>query len=407
MFKDKFREANDNIHADDELINKVLALKNPENRITRRKKRFVTYIPAAAAAVLLVSAAAASIPFISKTNNSDVIISESTITDDSAASNKRAASSNAAKDRSKKNTPPEPNESAGTVDAADRGSTPKQSSTPKQDSAPKQSSTPKQDSSSKQSSTPKQSSSPKQENTPAQSNATASADRADNRESAPVIPSAEYELPSATEAYSIDLPDSAERPENADASDSQQPARMNTIPEERVVLSMNSGGYEPALKGTAAASAALSLSGEVSFIEWTYGDYFDYLGKVLNPILPADLVLKGHKTSSITDKAFLEECFEIGINEYGTPVFDNKIFIFEGHSGRYVGIQTSRDTNAAMAYMTDSRYSLSKIGSIYAVLIGTTDSCRGYMISDGISYTITANGLNEDELKELLLSLAL
>ena len=387
MFKDKFREANDNIHADDELINKVLALKNPENRIIRRKKRFVTYIPAAAAAVLLVSAAAASIPFISKTNNSDVIISESTITDDSAASNKRAAGSNAAKDSSKKNTPPEPNESAGTVDAADRGSTPKQSSTPKQDSAPKQSST------------------PKQENTSAQNNA--SADRADNRESAPVIPSAEYELPSATEAYSIDLPDSAERPENADASDSQQPARMNTIPEERVVLSMNSGGYEPALKGTAAASAALSLSGEVSFIEWTYVDYFDYLGKVLNPILPADLVLKGHKTSSITDKAFLEECFEIGINEYGTPVFDNKIFIFEGHSGRYVGIQTSRDTNAAMAYMTDSHYSLSKIGSIYAVLIGTTDSCRGYMISDGISYTITANGLNEDELKELLLSLAL
>ena len=33
MFKDKFKEANDSIHADEELINKVLALKNPENRI--------------------------------------------------------------------------------------------------------------------------------------------------------------------------------------------------------------------------------------------------------------------------------------------------------------------------------------------------------------------------------------
>lgn len=389
MFKDKFREANGSIHADDELINKVLALKNPENRVIHRKKRFVIYIPAAAAAVLLVSAAAASIPFMSKTNNRDVIISESHITEDSAVRNTPAVGSNAANGSSKKNN------SAESASTATPKGTPEQGSIPKQSSAPKQSSVPKQDSTAAQ------------ENAPAQTNTPASKSYAGKRESTPVIPSAEYELPSAKEAYSIDLPDNAERPENAYESAQKQSAKLNTELEERVVLSMNSGGYEPVSKNIPAVSAALSLSGEVSFIKWTYKDYFDYLGKVLNPILPADFVLTGHKSKLTSDKAFLDEGFEIGINEYGTPIFDNKIFTFEGNNGRYVGIQTSRDTNAAMAYMTDSSYTLSKISSTYSVLIGTTGDCRGYMIYDGVSYMVSAHGLSEEELKELLLSLVL
>lgn len=54
MFKDDFKAANNSIHADEALVNKVLALKNPENKIIpRNKKRFTPYIPAAAAAVIV------------------------------------------------------------------------------------------------------------------------------------------------------------------------------------------------------------------------------------------------------------------------------------------------------------------------------------------------------------------
>ena len=75
MFKDSFKAANDNIHADEELVNKVLALKNPEKQIQlRRKKRFVSYIPAAAAAVIIVCGTAVSIPYLTKPHSDDGVI---------------------------------------------------------------------------------------------------------------------------------------------------------------------------------------------------------------------------------------------------------------------------------------------------------------------------------------------
>ncbi|MDO5398490.1 MAG: hypothetical protein Q4G33_11235, partial [bacterium] len=221
-----------------------------------------------------------------------------------------------------------------------------------------------------------------------------------------LVPIEEYNLPSAEKKQSIDLPNSADsfgKSENTDDSGILKRAAPKAS-EERVVLSMNTGAYAAAY--SAAMPASVPFASEIGYAEWSYRDYFDYLGRMLSPALPSDFKLTEHDSVSITDEAFLSETFEMAVDEYGTPVFDNRIFVFDGSDGRYAGIQTSKDTSTAMTYLTDSNFTLSTIGSSYGVLIGTIEDCRAYMVCGNVSYVINAVGLNEDELKALLLSAA-
>lgn len=410
MFKDKFKESNDSIHADEELINKVLALKNSENRTIHHRKRIVSYIPAAAAAVLVISAAAASIPFMTKTNDDSGVIYENTVTESSDRSTEAA-------DISPDNELPEVPESTKPVENDSKK--PKNSSNSNTAPSVNSKSTAKSSNNnlvknSNNSSSPKSSS-----NGNAAKSGSNTSQSSDTTESVSdsgatygesgyyeTVPIEEYNLPSAGNPHSEEIPDNADN-SGISKRAAKEVTPNKTVPdtsEERVVLSMNAGAY--AETRSAANSASLSLVSEIGYAEWSYRDYFDYLGRNLSPTLPSDFSFTGHSSDSLTDDTLLSETFEMAVDEYGTPVFDNRIFVFDGTDGRYAGIQTSKDTNTAMTYLTDSNFTLSKIGSSYGVLIGTIEDCRAYMVCDGVSYVINAVGLDEEELKTLLLSVA-
>lgn len=409
MFKDKFKEANDSIHADEELINKVLALKNPENRIIvgengkKRRKPIVTYIPAAAAAVIVISAAITSIPFITKTKDNSGVIFESTVTEssDTLAEDNDILVENKLQEASEPVASSSP-ESSTNAAIPESGSVVNRKA---------QNSTTSQKEASVNTNAKRESSDTENSSSAAHGGSAAHGDSASHSESGydDTIPVEEYDLPTSQKSRSTDIPDNADisgipKQVTPPQMTPPQAAQKADTSEERVVLSMNTGAY--AQDFSAAITAAVPLALEVGYAEWRYRDYFDYLGRNLAPALPSDFRLTGHDSDSVTDEAFLAESFEMAVDEYGTPVFDNRIFVFDGSDGRYVGIQTSRDTNTAMTYLTDSSFTLSKIGGSHGVLIGTIEDCRAYMICGGVSYVINATGLNEDELKTLLLSVA-
>lgn len=397
MFKDKFKEANDSIHADDELINKVLALKNPENRINvgkKRRKPIVTYIPAAAAAVIVISATVVSIPFMTKTKDDSGVIFESTVTESSDI----PAENNDFSSENKLPKAAEPAESS-SPESSTNAAIPESGSVVNRNA---QNSTTSQKEASVNTNAKRESSDTENSGSSAHGD---SAVHNENGYNATAIVE-EYDLPYAQKSRSIDIPDNADSSGISKEADDKRKQATPTVDtsEERVVLSMNTGAY--AQDFSAARTAAVPLALEVGYAEWRYRDYFDYLGRNLSPALPSDFRLTGHNADSVTDEDFLAEVFEMAVDEYGTPVFDNRIFVFDGSDGRYVGIQTSRDTSTAMTYLTDSSFTISKIGSSHGVLIGTIEDCRAYMICGGVSYVINASGLNEDELKALLLSVA-
>jgi hypothetical protein len=218
------------------------------------------------------------------------------------------------------------------------------------------------------------------------------------------LPASDGDSNTAPRSYTLDAADNADQ-----MSQSVGTAASDTMPvisssEEKVVLSMNSGAYEP--NSYAGAYDGYASLGELSDTQWTYRDYFDYLGKTPILLLPDDLRLIGHTSDSFGSNEFLSEEFTMLTDEYGVPAFDNRIFAFEGSGDRYITLQTSKDTSTAQIYLTDSNFTLSKVGGSYAVLIGSVEDCRGYIICNSVAYTLNAHGLNEAELKELLLSVS-
>lgn len=399
MFKDSFKAANDNIHADEELVNKVLALKNPEKQIQlRRKKRFVSYIPAAAAAVIIVCGTAASIPYLTKPHSDDGVIytasSETTSpnTDNAAASavpqNGGEQSANAA------DIPAVSSQQSAAADNTEKSLKIKSSSNAADNSAAALSATEPVKSAAQNRNSQLENSNPDTSAKAESSEFTYNLSGSDVSDNPPAV--------------SIDLPyvsakdaDSGDEEVQSEAADAYAPILKKT--EERVVLSLNEGAYASARSGSISETAALALYAD--YVSWSYRDYFDYIGKYLNPVLPEDFVLIGHEAKSITDTAVLNETFYLTVDENGSPVFDNQIFGFEGNNNRYISIQTTKDISSAMTYLTDSSLSHSKIGDTYGVIIGTFDDCRCYMICNKTAYIINVRGLSENELKDLLLSI--
>lgn len=366
MFKDRFTEANNSIHADEELVNKVLSLKDPENRRSIKRKKISSHIPAAAAAAVLVCAVTAAVPFITRDQDTGGVISESTQITDST--------------EHKKSAEPVQKEAKAKAPVSEAKATEAPVSEAKASKAPASGATASQKSISSETSAPKQS------NTNPQAKAEYSEPKP---ETEPETQTAEETVPSAKRSYELDSSKAAGSP------------RISSAPE-RVVLSMNSVAHLP--ENAAISVRKASLPEDISYTQWSFEDYFNYLGKPVCPVLPNDFTFTGHNGLSVTDSEFLSEQFELSVDEQGIPVFDTKIFTFEGENGRCAAIQTSKDTSIADAYLTDSAFTLSRIGDFYGVLIGTVDDCRGYIKADNAAYVVNAYGLTEEELKAFLLS---
>jgi hypothetical protein len=410
MFKDDFKKANDSIHADEELINKVLALQD-QGSYTRRK-RVTSYIPAAAAAAVILSVSAAALPFMLERHDDGVISSE---TISGTAEPGISIASKGSAEEGSSAVPPE------------RSSTENNNDTPQAESGSQaRSMTEKNDntaqsaSSSASNSSQARSTIEKKDNT-AQSASSSVSNGSQAAINTPVpvptqpteyssqaargsSPASDGDAYSVPRSYTLDTADNVGHSSQAAVTAVPDTAPVISSSVETVVLSMNSGAYEPNISESAYDGYA-SL-GELSDTQWTYRDYFDYLGKTPDLSLPEDMRLIGHASDSLSSDEFLSEEFTMFTDEYGVPAFDNRIFAFEGSGDRYMSLQTTKDTSVAQIYLTDSNFTLSKIGRSYAVLIGSVEDCRGYMICNSVAYVINAHGLNETELKALLLSVS-
>lgn len=128
---------------------------------------------------------------------------------------------------------------------------------------------------------------------------------------------------------------------------------------------------------------------------WTMGDYFEYLGEdVMAKIsLPSDFSYIG------------DDKIEVSLDENGKPMQDSVIFPYSGNDGRYVTVMTSKQTLTAETYLEDERYAKSDINGNAAVVIGGEESYKSYMMNGEVSYTVTSDGITEDELGETLVSI--
>lgn len=368
IFKDDFKKANDSIHADDELLNKVLSLKPGNKRFNPYK-----YIPAAAAAVFVLSTTAVILPKLMNHNDSGVIY-ESSVQYETPESNYGNTHSGVASENSKPekspsvSSAPEP-----TLPASTPAASPKPSGLPaKQTSAPKQA--------------------------PAAVKAPSA-----TAEPVPETAADNEQIPVTNEVV-IHIPEESSLPEysiTADKSENDEDISRNIklLPPETkksVVLSINYSGYEPEIaEFNSAAYDCEDIFNEYSAEDWDNNRYFEYLGfdlyEHLN--LPEDF-------SCIAD-----EKITVMADKDGIPSFDNRIFPFDGNEGRYVTVMTSKNTMTARVYLSDEHYTLSSIYDIPAVIIGTEKGYRCYMICGSVSYVITADGLDEKELENMLVSL--
>lgn len=182
----------------------------------------------------------------------------------------------------------------------------------------------------------------------------------------------------------------------ADAADNDQARKNVNTYTKSVVLCVNSADYG----GDYYAQDSyddLDEAGEYAFAEWSLEDYSAYLG--------ADIV---SKLAVPSDFSYIGgDEMAVSVDENGKPMQDNRIFPYEGSSGRYITVITSKNTLAAQSQLSDGRYEKSDINGVNAVVTGGEGNYKCYMINGGISYVVTARGVDEDELADLLVSIAM
>lgn len=162
-----------------------------------------------------------------------------------------------------------------------------------------------------------------------------------------------------------------------------------------VVLHANSADYSVEEGSFASAYNAYDSGSEYRTEEWTMDDYFDYLGEnVFEKVsLPPDFNYVGEYNMTVS------------VDENGKPGFDSQIFPYEGADDRYVTVITSKNTTTADSYIEDERYQKSDICGTDAVVIGGEEEYKSYIVSNDISHIVTSNGITEDELGDLLVSI--
>lgn len=346
MFKEDYSSANNSIHADKELIDKILSINN-------KRKRPVIYkvVPTVAAAAVIISASFVAMPHLMNNNDNGIIYEK---------------------------------KAAYISDAEDTEDVPVVSSAKPQITAK-----------------PKQ----RQNAVPAQPQKTA-------RPQITAVPPDGYNTKTeSANVYNSTTPIPQTQPQNSAVpkqSANESYSFKNDIPDENsapvidasprsLVLSVNSVQHIPELSAFNTEGiylSAASLADKYTYADWSIDEYFSYLGRRINDIsLPQDFRYTGSSEFTFT------------MDSNNNPSNDKAIFPYDGENGRYINIITSKNTSDVHVRLQDQSYSQSDIYGTPAVVLlcGSTYKC--YIIYDSISYIITADGISEDELKEILTNL--
>lgn len=392
MFKDDFKKANDSIHADEKLVERILSQKPSKNRPEIYWKK---YAPVAAAAVVVLSTSIAILPKMLD-NSTDGIIYSTVSTS--------APSEDFARSGIMPYSEPEPvqteipraaDERENSDDKTDNKAETHQSDPIVSPNAERQSSRSiaKVQSTYAPASVIQESGTYEEKSISEESSASEenSADYYEKR--------SEDDLNADTESYEFFANNAQESEYSFSASERQSEPMSEKPKRDEVVLHINSG---TTISPMAAAERYLGgelYYGDLKYEDWTYSDYFSYIGTDFNWDIPDDLSLMGHGDD------IYSEVISMAVDEYDVPAFDSMVFAYEGSGGRYLSIQTTRNANTAMNYLTDSNLVLSKVNDNDAVIIGNEQSWRCYMLFNGAAYTITGDNITTEELGQLLCSI--
>lgn len=392
MFKDDFKKANDSIHADEKLVERILSQKPSKNRPEIYWKK---YAPVAAAAVVVLSTSIAILPKMLD-NSTDGIIYSTVSTS--------APSEDFARSGIMPYSEPEPvqteipraaDERENSDDKTDNKAETHQSDPIVSPNAERQSSRSiaKVQSTYAPASVIQESGTYEEKSISEESSASEenSADSYEKR--------SEDDLNADTESYEFFANNAQESEYSFSASERQSEPMSEKPKRDEVVLHINSG---TTISPMAAAERYLGgelYYGDLKYEDWTYSDYFSYIGTDFNWDIPDDLSLMGHGDD------IYSEIISMAVDEYDVPAFDSMVFAYEGSGGRYLSIQTTRNANTAMNYLTDTNLVLSKVNDNDAVIIGNEQSWRCYMLFNGAAYTITGDNITTEELGQLLCSI--
>lgn len=392
MFKDDFKKANDSIHADEKLVERILSQKPSKNRPEIYWKK---YAPVAAAAVVVLSTSIAILPKMLD-NSTDGIIYSTVSTS--------APSEDFARSGIMPYSEPEPvqteipraaDERENSDDKTDNKAETHQSDPIVSPNAERQSSRSiaKVQSTYAPASVIQESGTYEEKSISEESSASEenSADSYEKR--------SEDDLNADTESYEFFANNAQESEYSFSASERQSEPMSEKPKRDEVVLHINSG---TTISPMAAAERYLGgelYYGDLKYEDWTYSDYFSYIGTDFNWDIPDDLSLMGHGDD------IYSEVISMAVDEYDVPAFDSMVFAYEGSGGRYLSIQTTRNANTAMNYLTDTNLVLSKVNDNDAVIIGNEQSWRCYMLFNGAAYTITGDNITTEELGQLLCSI--
>lgn len=369
MFKDLYKAANDDIRAGDELLAKVLGQKR---RKTRGVLKYSTI--AAACAVIAVSITAAPMLFNKSVpdgvheqsiavspdpdKNASQITPALSAPDSAAEQDSGQSGDTTRKQTDNKEKTEKSAESERAVQARPDGAVKQTEKTASKDRSPKGGSESRINS----------------------EDASYSAEKAEDKKDDKGEENTSSEVSESTDEASV-------------ITDAKEDRRVNTYTKS-VVLCVNSENYGAAYSDAADIYGIYSEDGGYEAAEWNMDDYFSYLGENVfdKLLLPGDFSYAGDYEMNVS------------LNDNGEPVLDSEIFPYEGADGRYVTVITSRNTLSARSYLEDTRYKKSDIEGTAAVVIGG-GNYKCYMIARGISYTVTAYGVTEDELTDLLISI--
>jgi hypothetical protein len=143
------------------------------------------------------------------------------------------------------------------------------------------------------------------------------------------------------------------------------------------------------------ASVTASVAEEYHTEQWDNDKYFSYIG--------FDVV---NKAALAEDMKYVgDNKMQFNVDSDGVPISDAMAFVFKGDNGRRVNIVTSRDTAYTERILSDSSIVKSDICGTEAAVFATDSGYSSYMISGGTSYITRTEGITEQELTDLLISL--
>ncbi len=129
--------------------------------------------------------------------------------------------------------------------------------------------------------------------------------------------------------------------------------------------------------------------------EVTLSEYYEYIGKDV----AAAAKLPDGFTLNTQDVAL----FEVG--DDGAYKSDEWCFIFENEE-KSVEIITTKKTDNVSAVIENEAYKKSVVCEKPAVVLKQDDFYKAYLVSEEVGYTVGSTGLSEDDVSELLVSLA-